>query len=638
MRDDAGVALVSRVALDLDLARCSWAAAALVAAGCYAGPGGDGDAASSGAGESTTEVASTGSAASSDAATGLLTAADETGPGPNIPPTIDVPAAVSVAEHESLSLVVGVSDPDGDDVRVFALGLPPGARFDEPTRTLSFTPDFTQGGDEAVWDVTLVADDGRSRVEVVTSLAVDDTITPPWPEIASSEPGDGFTRLYLSQPTDDFLDAPGYAGRSFDAVVTRPNDVPAGELRPVQVLLHGFDGSPSESGWEGEYRIAPHDPFDTYWWGYGEGLPGPAPTEGAVPPYTQRRVLHLVEWVLRNEPGADPERVYITGSSMGGAGAATLGLLYGRHFASVEATIGQAIPRNHRPSRLAQLGGWWGAPALGLGGGDGWGDGDGLSAWDRMDLTRALLESGEARDQWLFLRHGKDDPTIHFGAMVLPSPLTGATFYEALQESGAGHLAVWDEGAHGPWDPVMGADWWQTGWNPIFDDTAWLRRDHAFVGFSNASHDGDPGSGEGNGMQPWSAESGFAGDLVVPGDTGWNGEIAGVLNRFLRWDAGGLVDELDRFEVPLQGLDGEGGEPPQVGYPTTGDRYDGVWPIDVDVSLRRVQAFRCRPGEVVDWSFGDASGQAVADAQGELTIEGVPVGPEWETLVVLRRW
>jgi hypothetical protein len=605
---------------------------ALAATGCYSGAS---------EGEGGTRASDEPSTGTSDAAESLDTsAADSTAPagsttsnGPNIPPTIDVAESVVLAEGEALSLAIDVTDPDGDDVRVFALGLPPGARFDEPSRTLSFTPDFIQGAAESVWDVTIVADDGTARVEAVTSLAVDDTIQPPWPEIVDSDPGDGFTTLYLAQTTDDFLDSPGYAGRSFDATVQRPDDVPAGEQRPVLVVLHGFSGTPSVSGWEGEYRIAPHDPDDTYWWGYGEGLPGAEPSAGAVPAYTQRRVLHLVEWVLRNEPGADPERVYIAGASMGGAGAATIGLLHARHFASVEASIWQAIPRNHRPSRIAQLTDWWGAPELGLPDGEA----DGMSAWDRMDLTRALLEQGEARDQWIFLRHGKDDPTIHFGAMVLPSPLTAVTFYEALQESGAGHQAIWDEGAHGPWDPVMGANWWQTGWNPIYDATASLRRDQAFVGFSNASHDGDPGSGEGNGQQAWNDESGYAGTLAVPGDTGWNGEIAGALNRFLRWDATGMVDELERFEVPLRGLDGEGGEPPQVGYPTTGDRYDGVWPIDVDVSLRRVQAFRCRPGEAVDWSFGDASGEAIADEHGELTIEGVPVGPEWEPLVVTRR-
>jgi hypothetical protein len=110
-------------------------------------------------------------------------------------------------------------------------------------------------------------------------------------------------------------------------------------------------------------------------------------------------VLRLLEWVLSTYPSADPERVYLEGISMGGAGAMTLGLLHARHFCHVQAFYGQAIPRNHRPSRLAQLSGLWGAPAAGLD------DGEGLAAWDRMDLTRVIAELPEARD--------------HAGAVVL---------------------------------------------------------------------------------------------------------------------------------------------------------------------------------------------------------------------------
>jgi S-formylglutathione hydrolase FrmB len=63
-------------------------------------------------------------------------------------------------------------------------------------------------------------------------------------------------------------------------------------------------------------------------------------------------------------PAADPERTYLDGVSMGGAGAMTLGLLHARHFCHVRASFGQAIPRNHRPARLAQLAGLWGTLTL----------------------------------------------------------------------------------------------------------------------------------------------------------------------------------------------------------------------------------------------------------------------------------
>lgn len=556
--------------------------------------------------------------ASVSSESGTTASADETGSGV---PSLDVPKSVSLEEREDWSLQVDVVDPDGDDVRVFATGLPPGARWVEEERRLLFRPDFTQGGD--AWTVEFLATDGLHEVEASLELSVEDTIQPPTPTVTSTAPGDGFTWEFVSQTTDDFLDSPGYAGRSFDAVVARPDDVPAGTRLPVLILLHGFDSDPPMSGWSGEFRISPADPDNTYWWGYAESLPDSV--EGDVLPYSQRRVLHLLEWVLRNNPAADPERVVIQGASMGGAGALTLGLMHDRHFSAIDASIAQAIPRNHRPSRIAQLSGHWGAPQVLRS--------EGLDAWDRMDLTRVLDSKS---DVWLFVRHGKDDPIIHFGAAVTDSPLTGRSFYEALQSSGAGHLVVWDEGAHGPADPVLGEQWWNAGWNPNFDDTAFTRRSLAVIGFSRAAHDGDPGSGEGNGAQPWSDESGFAGTLEVPGDTGWDGDIAGALNRHLRWDANGIVDTVERFEVPLRALDGRGGDPPDEGYPTVGDRFDGRLPTSVDVSLRRVQAFRTRGGELVQWSFGDASGEATADADGRLTLESVPVTADWQTLIVER--
>lgn len=523
--------------------------------------------------------------------------------------SIELPARVVLEERERLAMAVSVDGPGADDARLFVLGLPPGASWDEAARTLHFRPDFIQGGQ--AWSVTFVADDGNSHVEGTTVLEVVDSIQPPEPIIDGEEIRAGYTRLLLSQVTDDFLDEPMQAGRTFDALVTRPRDVPPGERRPVLVLLHGLLQPPHRTGADDRFVIGPHDPESTYWWGYrGED-------DGAqqVPPYTQRRVLALLEWVLRREPAADPDRVFIAGRSMGGAGAATLGLMRARHFAGIDAWLWQAIPRNHRPYRLAQLSGLWGAPE------EARGDGEsvGVSVWDTMDLTRVLLDSPEARDQWLFSRHGKDDPVIHFGATVLPSPLTGLSLYQALQRARAGHWVVWDEGGHNTWDPRLGADWWREDWDPAVDPVTFLRRDLAFVAFSRASHDDEPGDG-GSGRRPWHPNRGYGGVVERPGDTGWNGDPAGSLNRSLRWDARAIVDDPLRFEVPLRALEGLG----------------GPWPVVADATLRRVQAFRCRPGERVTWRFGPQRGEAQADDEGDLTIPGLELDPHWQILAVER--
>ncbi len=546
----------------------------------------------------------------------------------NSPPRIHNPGPQTVVEEASLQLTLTADDFDGDRVRLLVSELPPGATFHPETGALTFIPDFIQGGES--YSLLVTADDGSARVSERIPISILDTIHPPEPVISKVETLPTFKRLTLTQKTDAYLDSPGYAGRSFSAVVTVPLALSEAHPLPARVTLHGFAGTPWSEGWEGELRIAPHDPDNTYWWGYASTLPA-GPAGSAVPDYTLRRVLHLLSWALRTQPGIDRERIYVEGASMGGAGAATLGLLYARHFCAVQATIAQAIPRNHRPSRVAQLAPLWGSPPA-----PGATSDLRSGVWDRADLTRVVQDVAEAREQFLFLKHGKDDSTIHFGAVVGTSPLTGRTLYQALAQAHVGHFAVWDEGGHGIADPLLGDRWWESGWNPVFDETSFLRLHRAFPAFSRLSIDGNPGDGSGNGRQVWSPESGFAGKVEVAGDTGWSGDIAGALNRFLRWDSTRIVDTLDRLELPLRVLDGAGGPPPRPGYPTTGDKLPVAPPVRVDVTPRRVQRFQCAPGEAIAWRFGPQEGVVSAAADGSVTVPALLVTTAWQTLVLTR--
>jgi len=122
----------------------------------------------------------------------------------------------------------------------------------------------------------------------------------------------------------------------------------------------------------------------------------------------------------------------------------------------------------------------------------------------------------------------------------------------------------------------------------------------------------------------------------VAGDTGWTGEIAGARNRFLRWDATAIVDEIDRFEVPLMLASGNGGPPPASGYPTTGDELPAAPPVVVAATLRRAQAFRCRPGEVVRFTYGAVEGTVAAGDDGAVTVPSLSVGATPEVLAIDR--
>jgi poly(3-hydroxybutyrate) depolymerase len=512
----------------------------------------------------------------------------------------------------------------GNNVKIDVQGLPPGAHYDAARQTILFRPDFIQGG--WVHAVRIAARDGQQTIVQDFPIEIRDSIRPPAPAITSSSDHGSHLRLRLSQVTNDYLDSPGYSGRSFVARVIVPTTATTQNRLPVRVYLHGFGGAPYSGGRTGEFAIYAHDPMNSYWWGYSENLPSGSPTSGRVFNYTQRRVLHLLEWLLDTYPGADPERVYVTGGSMGGAGAKTLGLLYARHFAYAHGTIGQAIPRNHRPARISQLEGLWGPVTANLD------DGFGQGVWDRMDLTRALLSDREAKNQFVYTKHGKDDPTIHFGAMVLPSTLTGLSFYEALEQARIGHYAVWDEGGHGSADPVMGSGWWDNSWNRIFDSESYLRRDLPFPAFSRASVNNDPGDGGGNGTRSFSQNRGYAGTVGTIGDTGWNGDIAGALNRHLRWDSSRIVDLPDQLEMPLKVHNGSGSASPRAGYPSKGDQFQGSLPVTTDVTIRRTRWFFPQPGEVVQWTFGSRSGTATADGDGAVTVPSLPLIEAWTTL------
>lgn len=539
------------------------------------------------------------------------------------PPTLAPIADRSVDEDVLLEVPLVATDAE----RIEVTGLPPGARFDRAAARVVFRPDFVQGGG-APWTVTVRVANALGAATTSFRITVVDSIRPPALAIAKNEDLGSCRRLTVTQRTDAYTDSPGHSGRTFTAVVVVPKAAAADAPVPVRVALHGVGGAPSTTtGCTSFVSVQPHDPMTSYWWGYSDKLPGGAPTTGTVPPYTARRVLQLVEWVQRSQ-GGDPRRTFVTGTSMGGAGALALGLLWARHFAGVESWWGQAVARNHRPARLATLEKLWGTREANLD------DGAGMGVWDRLDLTRALRDEPEAAGQFVFVKHGKDDDTIHFGAVVLPSPLTKLTFYAALR--GHPHHAVWDEGAHGPADPVLGDRWWDGGWSRMTDATAFLRRDLVVPAFADASHDEDPGDGTGNGKVKWDANAGYAGAVAVPGDTGWTGALAGAKNRHLRWDASKVVDDSEQVSIPLRAYAGTGKDPPRAGYPTVDDKIGAPLPLVVDVTLRRIQRFQPTPGATVQWTFGAQKGTAVVAPDGAIAVPRLRLGTDWTVLRIAR--
>lgn len=515
------------------------------------------------------------------------------------------PDAWLVDEEATATLRLDVRDAPAGARLFVERGLPPGAVFDEDARTITFRPDFTQGGWQSLCRVRLRAP-GPAPVDeqVVFAIGVKDTIRPPAPVLVRTESRGDADVAVLRQTTDAFLDGPGFAGRTFEARVVVPKGAGPRRRLPVHVELHGVGGSSATATPRaGHVTILPDDPHLTYWWGYAEGLPGAV--VGPVRPYTQRRVLHLLEWTLKTIPGADADRVSVGGWSMGGAGALALALLHPRHFAAVVARDAATIARLHRPERRAQLSTIWGAPEQNLD------DGDGMGVWDRLDLTRALRDDPATREVFVVTKHGKDDFLVRFDALVGKSPLTGLSFKEALERFDVARVVVWDEGGHGPPDPARPAQWW----DGVHGVAAEARRDRAHVAFVASTSDADPGDGKGNGRRAWDQERGYAGDVKVSGDTGWNGDLAGGRGIGLFFKGASVVDRTDRFEIPLMS-----------------SGQDAI----VDVVPRRLRAFKPRPGDVVRWSCGGKRGIATVKPDGTMRLSEVPISTEWSVLVVER--
>ncbi len=479
--------------------------------------------------------------------------------------------------------------------RIFVSGMPPGMHWDEVNRRFDFRPDFIQGG--KTWQVTMEAVDGAENDIQIFTVTVNNTIQPPWPEIVSSEEIGGLTqatgiiKLGVLQTTDDFLDSPGYAGRTFNANLAVPMQASATNQMPVRIGLHGSGGSPGTEGRGWIFGIAAHDPHtprETWWTGYNDQLPNGAITSGSTNPnYTQRRVMHLLSYLLESCPGreggcpgADPTRISVSGQSMGGTGSFFLAVNYSRHFTGLNSRIGGTTPYFLSPDQQATLTALWGSKDLGLP------SDRGINVWDQYDASRAIFHDKDFRNLHFSTISGKNDPTINFKAMVGISPVTGYSFLGALQKEGVGHFIIWDQRAHGSL-----ARWWE----PL-DEYSFLRRNLAFPAFSNGSADDDAGEPDGMG--------------------GFTGASQGALNQHLRWDSANIIDTRDKLSMPIKA---------NIDLPMT-----------ADVTIRRIQQFQLLPGETINWSYNGASGIVSANEDGSVTVQGLAMTIDFVPLVLTR--
>ena len=285
----------------------------------------------------------------------------------------------------------------------------------------------------------------------------------------------------------------------------------------------------------------------TFWYGYSSTIDDRARMKQGTPTnFTERRNLWILDWVDRvYQP--DRNRWYCSGSSMGGCGTLSFGLRHPELFAALHASVpivSYTYLGRASATRL-EPSCWVGhiAPELKTN--------EDLPLLARMD-SAAFVQNAKADLPPLFLINGRQDQSIPWE--------NNPPFYRTLQGARQHFAAYWDNGTH----PTSGKD-------APADVRAWptrmrrFRRDESFPAFSNTSTDRDPGRG-----------AAADGDLI-----GW-------MNRGMDWKD--VDDAPDRYAITLFA------------------DYPGIaYPVRTDVTLRRLQKVRARPGERLRVRLGDAA-------------------------------
>ena len=131
-----------------------------------------------------------------------------------------------------------------------------------------------------------------------------------------------------------------------------------------------------------------------------------------------------------------------------------------------------------------------------------------------------------------------------------------------------------------------------------------LRTNQSLPAFTNCSLDGNPGNGDPT-----------------------NGDAAGQVNLYLYWETENIVDRSERWEVTVGLLD-----------------HAPRDTATVDITPRRRQQFKARPGEEFTWTNVSLNTNQVvqsvrvtADKSGLITLERVLVDKKKNRVSIIRR-
>ena len=268
----------------------------------------------------------------------------------------------------------------------------------------------------------------------------------------------------------------------------------------------------------------------------------------------EKRVIDTVKWVIQKYE-IDPNRVYLSGNSMGGSGTLGIGMRHGDLFAAIKANVPAGI--EHVSNRM------YFPPQ---------------SVPEIVNLPEppVAIDYSAQNDGWS-AGHER--------------------FVKSMNDRKYSLVFYWGPFGHAN----NSAQIMQV--NDLIDSFDWLsiKKNEAYAVFTNATS---------NSQLPW------------PDDL--KSTSAGQVNAFFRWK--NLSDSASKFEMSLY----------LVNAADLKSQFEIPKAASADVTLRRLQSFRIRPGDSFRWTFGAAKGAGTADGQGLVTIPALKMSAEPATLTVTR--
>ena len=268
----------------------------------------------------------------------------------------------------------------------------------------------------------------------------------------------------------------------------------------------------------------------------------------------EKRVIDTVKWVIQKYE-IDPNRVYLSGNSMGGSGTLGIGMRHGDLFAAIKANVPAGI--EHVSNRM------YFPPQ---------------SVPEIVNLPEppVAIDYSAQNDGWS-AGHER--------------------FVKSMNDRKYSLVFYWGPFGHANNSAqIMKV-------NDLIDSFDWLsiKKNEAYAVFTNATS---------NSQLPW------------PDDL--KSTSAGQVNAFFRWK--NLSDSASKFEMSLF----------LVNAADLKSQFEIPNEASADVTLRRLQSFRLRPGDSFRWTFGTAKGAGTADGQGLVTIPALKMSAEPATLTVTR--